>query len=87
MSKAATVRARLEPHLKDEAEGLLHELGMTATQAISIFYRQILLRRGLPFDVALPNAKTRATFKATDAGRGVVKAKGAEDMFKRLAQR
>jgi DNA-damage-inducible protein J len=84
MAKCATVRARLEPGLKNGAEDILRDLGMTATQAISVFYKQILLRRGLPFDVAMPNAKTRATFKATDKGRGVVRAKDAEDMFKRL---
>jgi DNA-damage-inducible protein J len=84
MTKAATVRARLEPGLKNDAEHILHDLGMTATQAISVFYKQILLRRGLPFEVAIPNSKTSATFKATDKGRGVVKAKDSEDMFKRL---
>jgi len=84
MSKVATVRARLEPHLKSETEKLLHDLGLTASQAISIFYHQILLRRGLPFDVAIPNAKTATTFKATDSGRHVAKAKNAEDLFRKL---
>jgi len=84
MPKVATVRARLEPHLKTETESLLHELGLTASQAISIFYHQILLRRGLPFDVAIPNAKTRSVFKATDSGCGVTKAKDAGDLFRKL---
>jgi len=84
MAKEATVRARLEPHLKSETERLLHQLGLTASQAISIFYRQILLRHGLPFDVAIPNAKTRGVFKATDSGRNLVKAKNTEEMFRKL---
>jgi len=84
MAKEATVRARLEPHLKADTEKLLHQLGLTASQAISIFYSQILLRRGLPFDVVIPNAKTRGVFKATDSGRRLVKAKNAEDMFRKL---
>jgi DNA-damage-inducible protein J len=84
MAKEATVRARLEPHLKSETERLLHQLGLTSSQAISIFYRQILLRRGLPFDVALPNEKTRDVFKATDSGRNLVKAKNADEMFRKL---
>ena len=84
MAKEATVRARLEPHLKSETERLLHQLGLTASQAISIFYRQILLRRGLPFDVAIPNAKTRSVFKSTDSGRHLVRAKNAGDMFRKL---
>lgn len=84
MAKEATVRARVEPHLKSETERLLHQLGLTASQAITIFYRQILLRQGLPFDVAIPNARTRAVFKATDSGRNIVKAKNAGDMCRKL---
>ena len=40
MSKTAMVRARLEPDLKDYAEGIFHRLGLNATQAITMFYRQ-----------------------------------------------
>jgi DNA-damage-inducible protein J len=84
MAKEATVRARLEPRLKADTEKLLHQLGLTASQAISIFYSQIPLRRGLPFEVALPNAKTKAVFKSTDKGRHLVRTKNAEDMFRKL---
>jgi DNA-damage-inducible protein J len=84
MSKTAMVRARLEPRLKNHAEGVFHRLGLNATQAISLFYRQVELRNGLPFEVVVPNAATLRTFKATDAGRGVTVCGDAEDMFKRL---
>ena len=84
MSKTATVRARLEPALKDRAEGVFHKLGLNPTQAITIFYRQVELRGGLPFDVAVPTPATRRTFDATDAGRDLVLCKDADDMFARL---
>ena len=84
MPKNAMVRARIEPALKLETENLLQRLGLTASQAITLFYRQVTLRKGLPFDVALPNAKTRKTFKDTDEGKGVVRAKDAADMFRKL---
>ena len=84
MSKTTTVRARLEPHLKDRVEGVFHRLGLNPTQAITIFYRQVELRGGLPFDVAIPTVTTRRTFEATDAGRDLVLCKDAEDMFTRL---
>ena len=84
MNKSATVRARIEPHLKKKAEGLLEEMGLSATQAITIFYRQITLRKGLPFDVVIPNATTQRTFENTDAGKDIVVCKNAEDMFRRL---
>ena len=84
MSKAAMVRARIEPALKIQTEDLLQRLGLTASQAITLFYRQITLRKGLPFDVALPNARTRKVFAATDAGKGLVRAKNAKDLFAKL---
>ena len=85
MGKTAMVRARIEPALKEKAEEVFDKLGLSTTQAIRLFFRQVELRQGLPFDVVVPNATTRKTFEATDAGRNVVVCKDAEDMFRRLA--
>jgi len=84
MSKTATVRARLEPELKERAETIFHRLGLNATQAITMFYKQVELREGLPFDIAIPNAATKRTFSSTDAGRELVVCEDAEDMFEKL---
>jgi DNA-damage-inducible protein J len=53
-------------------------------KAISIFYKQVELRNGLPFDVAIPTPKTRRTFDATDSGRDLIVCKDSNDMFKKL---
>ena len=84
MSKSATVRARLEPELKDRAESIFHRLGLNATQAITMFYRQVELRGGLPFDVVMPTEVTQRTFESTDAGQDLVICESAEEMFKKL---
>lgn len=84
MAKTAMVRARIEPQLKSSAEGVFEKIGLSPTQAITLFYRQVQLRQGLPFDVVIPNARTRATFEATDAGRDLVVCEDAEDMFRKL---
>ena len=68
MSKTETIRARVEPELKQEAEAVLKALGLNASEAITLFYRQIALRRGLPFDVKLPNATTRAALREAVEG-------------------
>lgn len=60
MLKTAMIRARMEPGLKTDAERVLAAIGLSPTEAIRIFYRQIALRGGLPFDVRIPNAATRA---------------------------
>ena len=58
MAKTEMIRARVEPELKREAEELFSVLGMSATAAITLFYRQVTMHRGLPFDVRVPNAET-----------------------------
>jgi DNA-damage-inducible protein J len=84
MIKTATVRARIQPALKVQAENVFHRLGLNPTQAITIFYRQVELRGGLPFDLVVPTSTTRRTFESTDAGRDLVICKDAQDMFDKL---
>jgi DNA-damage-inducible protein J len=67
MNKTSTVRARIQPELKNNAEQVFHKLGLTSTQAISIFYKQVELRNGLPSDVVIPSETTLRTFNKTDA--------------------
>jgi DNA-damage-inducible protein J len=68
MPKTAMIRARVEPELKAEAEEVLHGLGLTSSEAITLFYRQLALQRGLPFAVRLPNALTREALRQAAAG-------------------
>ena len=84
MNKSAMIRARVDPNLKDEVENVFGQLGLSATQAITLFYQQVKLNRGLPFDVRIPNAVTLRTFAETDAGEKVVHCENAQDMFARL---
>jgi DNA-damage-inducible protein J len=84
MNKTTTVRARIRPDLKDSAEHVFRELGLNPTQAITLFYKQVELRHGLPFDVVIPTDSTRKTFEDTDAGRNLIVCKNADDMFKKL---
>ena len=56
MSTTAMVRARLEPDLKTHAEHIFNRLGLNATQAITMFYKQVELRDGLPSDVVVPTS-------------------------------
>jgi DNA-damage-inducible protein J len=72
MTKSAHLNARIEPRLKRDAERILAKVGLSTTDAVTIFYRQITLRRGLPFDVCIPNAETVAALDEIDAGGGRV---------------
>ena len=68
MSKTETIRARVEPEVKRQAEFVLNELGLSPTEAIRMFYRQLILRRGLPFAAELPNAETQAAIRQAIEG-------------------
>ena len=57
MPKTANLYARIEPELKEQAESILAALGIPASNAITMFYKQIILHRGIPFEMKLPVAK------------------------------
>lgn len=59
MSKTGYITARVDPHLKASAARVLSKLGVSTTDAITMFLRQVVLQGGLPFDVRIPNADTR----------------------------
>jgi DNA-damage-inducible protein J len=84
MPKSATIHARIEPGLKEEAEAILKELGLNATQAITLFYQQVKLNRGLPFVLRMPNETTRQTMDDTDDEKKLVYCRDADDLFQRL---
>ena len=84
MSKSAMVRARIEPELKEHAEEVFKNLGLSVTQAITMFYKQVEMRNGLPFNVVIPTNDTVKTFAATDSDRDLIICKDADDMFNQL---
>ena len=54
MAKSANLYARIEPEIKEQAEAILNALGIPASNAITMFYKQVILQRGLLFAVKLP---------------------------------
>lgn len=54
MAKSASVYARIDPVLKEQAESILSALGIPTSNAIDMFFKQIVLKKGLPFEVRLP---------------------------------
>ena len=56
-AKSANLYARIEPDVKEQAESILSTLGIPASNAINMFYKQIILQRGLPFEVKIPSAR------------------------------
>jgi DNA-damage-inducible protein J len=71
MAKSEMIRARVEPALKHDAEAVLDKLGMTPTEAITLFYKQVTLYRGLPFPVRIPNAAMRRALREARSRRNI----------------
>lgn len=57
MANTSAVYARIDTGLKDNAEGILAQLGISPSSAIQMLYSQIIIRNGMPFDLRLPSAK------------------------------
>ena len=71
MPKSEMIRARVEPSLKHKAENVFDTLGLTPTEAITLFYTQVTLQRGLPFEVKIPNKATQAAMREAEEGRNL----------------
>lgn len=69
MAKTANLYARIEPEIKEEAENILDALGIPVSNAINMFYKQIILQQGLPFDVKLPRPADASKMSAEEISR------------------
>jgi len=81
MPKTAVISARIDPELKQGAEKVFQELGLTATQAITLFYKQVELGRGLPFAVRVPNEVTVGALKQARTRQGIESFNTLDDLF------
>ena len=80
MAKTEMIRARVKPELKSQAEAVFSELGLSPTEAITLFYTQVTLHRGLPFAVRIPNAETIEALRQARAGGGLTEYSDLEDL-------
>jgi len=70
MAKTAMTHARLNPEIKQDAERILKELGISISTAQELFYRQIIACKGIPFDLRIPNRTTVRALEAARKGKG-----------------
>ena len=58
MTQEARISSRIDLDLKEEGDSILAEIGLKPSQAITMFYKQIVRQRGLPFEAKIPNDTT-----------------------------
>ena len=72
MAKTEMIRARVEPELKHQAEEVFSTLGLSPTEAITLFYKQVTMHHGLPFAVRIPNKATLEALRQARAKEGLI---------------
>jgi DNA-damage-inducible protein J len=84
MAELAVVPIQVEPNLQTEAESIFRELGYSVSEAIALFYQQVILNKGFPFRARVPNQTTLDTFRKTDACDTLVRCQNADELFESL---
>jgi DNA-damage-inducible protein J len=84
VNKTATITVRLDPQVKENAEAVLKALGLTTTQAVNLFFTQVSLNKGIPFDVHIPNQATAKAIEDGLAGGGLHTAVNMDDLIAQL---
>ncbi len=82
--KTSSIHARIKPLLKHKVEAILEKLGMTTSEAINLYFSQIALHNGLPFDVKVPNKTTTKAMQDMMLGNGTKTYKTVADLRKDL---
>lgn len=82
--KNAVIKVTIDPDLKEEAEKILAQFGLSPEEAITLFYRQVELHQGLPFEVNIPNNKTLKAFEDVISGKNLNHYKSVDEMFEKL---
>ncbi|MFA6279457.1 MAG: type II toxin-antitoxin system RelB/DinJ family antitoxin [Bdellovibrionales bacterium] len=80
MQKSEVVHTRVAPDLKKSVEAVLCQVGLSTSDAVTLFFRQIVLRNGLPFEVRIPNATTRLVLKEGIEGKNMKAYKAVSDL-------
>lgn len=79
--KTSTISARIDPELKNKAEQVFRKLGLTSSQAITLFYKQVELNQGLPFAVKIPNETTLEALEEARTHSNLEAFETVDDLF------
>ena len=71
MANETYIQARIDPDIKAQARSVLDKLGLSRSEAIGIYIRQIVLQQKIPFELKLPNKATLQAVEQLESGKGV----------------
>ena len=84
MNNSSFVHVRVKTEVKEKAGEILSRIGLTHSEAINMFYAQILNYNGIPFEARIPNKETLKALKDSREGKNLIKADNIKDLLKKL---
>lgn len=82
--RTSYINARVEPKLKTSATRVLKRVGMSTSDAITLFLHQVVLHEGLPFEVRIPSTTTIAAIKEARSAKKLVESKNPDELFEEI---
>lgn len=80
MARTDNINIRVEPKLKKEVEKTLNDLGMNITDAVTVFFKQIIMTESIPFMIKKPRLNAETIKAIRDAEKGINLSKGYTDL-------
>jgi len=84
MAKTATINVRVDEQVKAKAEKILGKIGISTSDTVNALLHQIVLQKGIPFPLRIPNADTRKAMEEADAGLVEVFSGTAEELHRHI---
>jgi DNA-damage-inducible protein J len=84
MSSSAMVHVRVDPETKSKAKHILDALDMSLSEAFKLYLRQIILHKGIPFEIKIPTSLTDQTLRKSETGRELHRVSGVDELFQEL---
>ena len=85
MAKTAFINTRVDKTLKTKAEKVLAQIGISTSDLVTILLHQVVLHKGIPFDVKIPNPETRTALAESESGGGQRFTSSTKEVFDDIA--
>ena len=85
MANSAMIHARIDAETKEEVKNVLDTLGLNMSEAIVLFFRQVALRKGIPFDISIPNDATASTLRKSKRGKELHEVSDVRHLMRELS--
>ena len=82
--RTAMINVRTDPEVKEKVTAILKRIGITTSEAVNLFLNRVIMERGIPFDVKIPNDETIKAMEDIEDNRNLTEYETVDEMFKDL---